>query len=503
MATEKRPPVVAVLGHVDHGKTSILDKIRASRVQAGEAGGITQSIGAYQVKVKDEKITFIDTPGHEAFTTMRARGGQTADIVVLVVAANDGVQPQTVEAINHAKAAEAPIIVALNKVDLDSAAPDKTKAELANEKVLVEGYGGDIPIVETSATEGVGIDKLLETIVAKSEKLNLQAEAKTHPTGVIIESFLDEKRGPVATVIVQNGTLKVQDVIIAGETYAKVKALNDWQGKRFKEAGPATPTEVLGFKEVPPAGVQFKFVESEKTAQERLEKLKLQKERQESQDQRVSAAERIAQQIKAKELTEIPIIIKADTRGSLEAIQQSLEAVQTEQVKLKVLHAGIGPISEADILLAASAESGIGGGGIVLGFNVGVEKSAERVARHEKIIYRTYEIIYHLLEELEGVVAGELAALTPTVLGEAKIKEVFELSDGTRIAGCEVTEGNVKKGHKLQVVRADEVLGEARIVSLRHGKEEIGTIEEGTECGIGIKPELPFIVGDIIQTVAE
>lgn len=510
MAKKKRPPVVAVLGHVDHGKTSILDKIRETEVQAGEAGGITQSIGAYQVEANGEKVTFIDTPGHEAFTSMRARGGQAADLVVLVVAANDGVQPQTIEAINHARAADVPIIVALNKVDLDSAVPDKVKAQLADHDVQIRDYGGDVALVETSATEDTGLEELLKTILEESAHQNLRADAELNPSGLVIESFLDEKRGPVATVIVREGTLRVADVIIAGNTYAKVKALTDWQGQRLKEAGPSVPAEVLGFKEVPEAGVVFEWVEAEKEAREKVEQLTA--GAQEVEPARISAAERIKQQLESEGTPEIPLVIKADTQGSLEALQRSLAAVESEEVQLNILHAGVGSISEADILLAASSESIVSGKGLVLGFRVGVEKSAVKVAQHEKVIYRTYEVIYHLIEELQDVIAGGVEALTPTVLGQAKIKEVFELSDGTRIAGCEMVEGKVKKGHRLQIVRGDpeklrhgagEIIGEARVVSLRRGKEEIGTAEAGSECGIGLKPQLEFRVGDVIQTLAE
>lgn len=502
MALEKRPPIVAVLGHVDHGKTSLLDCIRASQLQAEEAGGITQSIGAYQVKVNGSKITFIDTPGHEAFTTMRARGGQAADIVVLVVAANEGVQPQTIEAIHHAQAAQVPIIVALNKIDLESAQPERVKAELAKQNLLPVTQGGEVPVVETSATQGIGIRELLNTILATSQKLNLQADPHAHPTGVLLESFLDKKRGPVATVIVKNGTLRVGDIITADRTYARVRALNDWQGNQFQEAPPSTPALVLGFKEVPLPGSSFEYAESTAKAIQRLEELE-EKESSPSLRSPVEIAQRIARQAKTKEITEIPLIIKANTQGALEAVQRSLETLQTEQVKLKILHQGIGPISESDILLAASTKSEISGKGIVLGFNVEAERSAQAVAQQERVIYRTYKVIYHLLEELKEVIAGEMDALTPKVLGQAQIKAIFELSNGTHIAGCKVIQGKIKKDHKLQLVREEKIIGEARVVSLRQGKKDVTTVEEGSECGIGMKPELEFRVGDIIQTITE
>ncbi len=496
MAKQKRPPVVAVLGHVDHGKTSLLDAIRESEVQSGEAGGITQSIGAYQVDVKGRRITFIDTPGHEAFTTMRARGGQAADLVVLVVAANDGVQAQTIEAIDHAKVAKVPIVVAVNKVDLRTADPERVKADLSKHGVLVEGYGGEVVVVETSATKKTGIQDLLEAILSEADRLDLRVDAKAEPSGVIIESYLDERRGPIATVIVQRGTLRTQDVILAGDTYAKVKALNDWLGRRFKAAEPSAPAEVLGFKDLPEAGVRFEWRQDEKSANIEAQKVGEQRKVQEARQREMSPAEKIRSQFAETKVRKIAIILKSDASGSLEAVHHSIEKLQTDEVEIDYLHEGIGSITEADILLASSAQ------GVVLGFNVGIEKSAEAVARQERVIYRTYDVIYHLLKELEDVITGELKALTPTVFGKARVKQIFELSDGTHIAGCEVVQGVVKKGHKIQLLRGEDIVGEARIVSLRLGKEVVGKVGEGNECGIGMKPELELREGDIIQAVS-
>lgn len=477
---------MAFLGHIDHGKTSILDKIRQTQLQNKEAGGITQSIGAYQVEHQGKKITFIDTPGHEAFTAMRARGGNAADLVVLVVAADDGVKPQTVEAINHIRAAQAPILVALNKIDLATANPQKALQQLAKVGVLTEGLGGEVVTVKVSAKTGEGIDELLEMVTLLGEMLELRANPKGLAHGVILEGTRDEKKGIAASLIVKEGTLNLGDVIATASTWGKVKRMSNWQQETVGKAPPGTPVSVLGLKDVPLAGEKFEAVKNEKEAQEIVK----------STPRSLSPQSPLSPQSEA-DLKILKLIIKADSQGSLEAVHHLLENLQTPEVKLEYIHEGIGQISETDIMLAATTRA------IVLGFRVGIDKAAENLAKLEKVIFRSYEIIYHLLEELQDVIEGEMQEPEVVRLGLCKILEVFVLSDGTKIAGCQVLEGKIARGHKVRFLRNDEIIGSARILSLRVGKEKLDRVEKGKECGLGFRGSLDFQQGDLIESVQE
>lgn len=496
-ATTSRPPVVTVMGHVDHGKTSILDKIRNTAVQEKEHGGITQSIGAYQVEHNGDKITFIDTPGHAAFSQMRARGGKVADIVVLVVAADDGVQPQTIEAIHHAQASESRIIVALNKIDLEAANPTLSKKQLHDSKVNLAEYGGDIELIETSAETGQGLDKLLDLIIKTSRvpdlDQNLAVDPNTSPKGVIIESYLDAKRGPIASLLILDGTLHMRDVIVAGKTHARIKLMHDWQGNRVDVVGPSTPVEVLGFSQVPKVGLEFAHADDLKQAQQ----IVTQTNRTSDERKKLTAAERVQKAFLSGKTREIPVVIKADSQGSLEAVIEAIKPLQTDDVKIKILHHGIGEISETDVFLAMPVS------GIILGFNVDISSSSKQIARREKLIHRSYNIIYHLLEELEQVIQGEIAAMAKKITGTAQVKQIFELTNGSIVAGSAVIEGILKAGQTVEIVRDDEVLTESKIATLKHGRENVNSAKAGTECGILLKPEVEIQVGDVIQAVEQ
>lgn len=482
------------MGHVDHGKTSILDKIRDTQIQAGEAGGITQSTGAYQAEVDGELITFIDTPGHEAFSRMRARGGQAADIVVLVVAADDGIMPQTEEAISHIQASNAKMIIALNKVDLPAANVNKVKGQFDKHDIKIKEYGGDVPVVETSAETGDGIDDLLLEILATAESCDLEVEDTPTAEAMVIESYVDDRRGPIINAIVMKGSMSVRDSFIVGLTSGRIKALSDWKGNSIKEAGPATPVEILGANESPEAGTVLEVVKKLKDAQ----KIAAKRLAKDGAPQEISAADRIRQAFFQQNVTEIPLIVKAESQGSLEALVESIEKLSNDDVTLKILHSGVGVVSESDVLLAVPVRA------IVIGFNVGVDKTARQVARRERIVVRTYEIIYHLLEELGEVVQGEVDSLAIEILGEATVLKVFELSDGSLVTGSNVTDGELKKGNKVRVLRDDEVVLEGTITSLRQGKESVNIISEGNECGIMINGGQSHEVqeGDTVQAIA-
>lgn len=488
-----RPPIVTMMGHVDHGKTSLLDVIRKTQLQAKEVGGITQSIGAYQVDFNGDKVTFIDTPGHEAFTSMRARGGQAADLVVLVVAANDGVMPQTIEAINHAKAAGVPTLVAINKMDLPSASAQKVKSQLAQNGVLVEEHGGDVVAVEVSARTRQGITELLEMIMLLSEMQELKADLKAKAQGFVIESRKEKKRGVVSTFIIQEGILKVADFLLVGESFGKVKAMFDWQAQALSKADPGTPVEVLGLREATTAGVQFKVVKNEDEARELIGEKPIKA------TFSVKGALGNKAEISGPELHkihELALIVKADSLGSLEAVHHSLEKIQTEGVSVRFIHEGVGPITETDVMLAVTANA------LVLGFRVGVDPAAQAAAEFEDVFYKTYDIIYHLLEEVEDVILGEEEAKKVKILGQAEIVKIFELSDKTKIAGCKVTEGVIKKGNKVNLVRGEEQMAESVVSSLRQGKENVPQVKKGSECGIGLKGEVEVKEGDEIIAVA-
>ena len=489
MTQEKRSPIVVVMGHVDHGKTSLLDRIRQTEMQKREAGGITQSIGAYQTTYNSETITFIDTPGHAAFVKMRSRGGQVADIVVLVVAADDGVMPQTKEAIQHAKFSGGQIIVALNKIDLPGANLNKVKKQLSDEGIVVEEYGGDIVAVETSATTGVGIDELLKQIIKTAEKMELKALSQGPAKAVVVESYLDSKRGPIANVIVQEGVLKKRDLLVCGTALAKVRSIRNWLQEELAEAGPSTPVEVLGFDEVPAVGATAVVALNPKEAQRAI----MEEKQNRPGFTQVSAADRIRQAFATEKLHEIPVIVKAQTQGALEAVLESVNALSNEQVKIRVVLQGVGNIGENDITTAIPVKA------FVVGFNVSIDRTAESLAIKERVVYRMYDVIYRLLEELQEVVAMESEALLPQLSGQAKVKQLFELTDGSVVAGCEVTEGVMRKGNVVKVVRpyGDEL--EAQIHTLKKGKDDVGQVKEGEECGILLTGDVKPQVGDLIQ----
>ncbi len=489
-----RPPVVTIMGHVDHGKTLLLDAIRKTKVAEGEAGGITQHIGAYQVKHEKGTITFLDTPGHEAFTLMRARGAKATDIVVLVVAADDGVMPQTLEAIDHAKEAKVPIIVALNKIDKPEANLDRVKTQLAERGLSPEAWGGTTIFVEVSAKKRLNLDKLLEMILLQAEVLELKANPDRSPKGVVLEARLDKGRGPVATFLVEKGTLKIGDNIIAGSTYGRVKALQDDLGKPVKSAPPAMPVEVLGLSDVPQAGDVFYGVEDPKVAREiasrRTEALK---------DNRLVGAmkhitlDNLFDQIKEGQIKELKVIVKADVQGSVEALTQSLEKLSTEKVALKVIHSGAGNIVNSDILLASASNA------IMVGFNVKADSNAKATAEKEDVDVRVYKIIYDAVEDVRKAMEGLLEPTYRQVsIGRAEVRQLFNTPKGT-IAGSMVTSGKITSKAKVKVLRVEEVVYEGALTSLRRFKDDVKEVNNGFECGIGIEGFEDIQVGDQLE----
>jgi translation initiation factor IF-2 len=492
---QPRPPVVTIMGHVDHGKTSLLDAIRETKVAEKEAGGITQHIGAYKVNLKGKEIVFLDTPGHEAFTTLRARGAKVTDIVVLVVAADDGVMPQTVEAINHARAANVPIVVAINKIDKPEANPAKVKNELAEYNVIPEEWGGQNIFVEVSAKKRIGIENLLEMILLQAEIMDLKADPSRPARGTIIESRLDRTRGPVATVIVQSGTLKVGDAFIAGATYGKVRALIDDTGKKIDKAGPSTPVEIVGFAELPQAGDTFIVMEDEKKARQialaRQSKLRAQ----EMAKKAKLTLDGLYSQIREGQLKELNLIIKADTQGSVEAIKKAVEAITHPEVKVKVLHAAVGGINESDVLLAAASNA------IIIGFNVRPEMKAAQTAEREGVDIRLYNIIYDAVEEVKRALEGMLApTLKEKVLGRAEVRQLFHISKVGTVAGCYVLDGVISRASDgIRVIRDNIVVYDGKIASLRRFKEDVREVQSGYECGILIENFNDIKVGDILE----
>ncbi len=485
-----RAPVVTVMGHVDHGKTSILDAIRETNVTEKEAGGITQHIGAYQVEIEGKKITFVDTPGHEAFTAMRARGARATDIAVLVVAADDGVMPQTLEAIDHAKAADVPIIVAINKIDLPDANPDRAKQQLSERDVIIEEWGGDVIAVPVSAKTGAGLKDLLEHILLVAEVSELKADPDRPAEGSIIESELDPSRGPMATIIVRTGTLKIGDTVIAGDTWGRVKAMFDEKGQRLKTAGPATPVKIMGLSEVPRAGDTITAVKDERTAREVIEA----RERERTADaQHTTTLEAFSSDISAGRAKELGIVLKADVQGSLEAVQQALEGLSSDRARVKVLHTATGKISESDVMLARASE------GIVVGFNVRSEPGAVRISKADSVDIRHYDIIYKLTEDIENALKGIMEPIIEEVVdGHAEVRAIFRVR-GSRIAGCMVTDGTVRRNSQARVKRGEEVLRESRVSSLRRFKDDAREVQAGVECGIGVEGFGEFQEGDVIE----
>jgi translation initiation factor IF-2 len=485
-----RPPVVTIMGHVDHGKTKLLDAIRQTNVVDTEAGQITQHIGAYQVEVRGQKITFLDTPGHEAFTAMRARGAQVTDIAVLVVAADDGVMPQTVEAINHAKAAEVPIVVAINKIDKPTANPDRVKQQLADNGVIIEEWGGDVVCVQVSAKRGDGIPDLLENLLIVAEILELKADPNRPAIGVVIEARLDSSRGPMATVLVQTGTLEIGDYVVVGDIWGKVKAMFDDKGKRVKKAGPSTPVGVLGLSSVPQAGDTLTVVSGEKEA--RTEGQRRQKEKVSSAS-KVPRLSNVFAQIQAGNVKELNIILKTDVQGSIEPIRDSLERLSSGGVKVRMVHLGSGSITENDVLLAIASK------GIIIGFNTRPEPGAKRLAEQEGVDIRLYQVIYTLVEDVEKALAGMLEPTYVDVIeGHGEVRATFNTRQG-KIAGVYVTDGKISRGSMARVIRKGEVLAEAQVSSLKRFKENVREIAAGFECGVGVEGFNDFQIGDIIE----
>ena len=485
-----RPPVVTILGHVDHGKTSLLDVIRETDVATGEAGGITQHIGAYQVERKGRLITFLDTPGHAAFTQMRARGAQGADVVILVVAADDGVMPQTKEAIAHAKAARVPIIVALNKIDKANANPDRVKQQLAEQELVPDDWGGNTMVVPVSAKEKMGIDDLLEGILLVAENTDIRANPKGEVIGTIIEAELDKSKGVMATLLIQSGTLEMGDVVIAGTAHGKLRALTDFRGNPVKQAGPSTPVSVMGLNEVPSAGDVFQVVETDKEARaivaERAEEAKAQ-----AQTKKKTTLEDLFENVQLGEVKELNLIVKADVQGSLDPIVSELNKLGEGEIKLKVIYTETGNISDNDIMLASASNA------ILIGFNVQADVSARRLAEKEGVDIRLYEIIYRMTEDIEKALKGMLdPVVKEKVIGRAQVLAVFSASKFGRVAGCKVNDGELRRNAKARLIRGDDIVYEGDMGSLRHEKDDVKEIRQGFECGVGFKNFRDIQVGD-------
>jgi len=490
---EPRAPVVVVMGHVDHGKTSLLDRIRRTKVAEGEAGGITQHIGAYRVFINGSPITFLDTPGHEAFTAMRARGAKVTDIAVLVIAADDGIMPQTVESINHAKAANIPIIVAINKIDVPGANPERIKQQLTEHGLVCEEWGGDTIVCPVSARTGEGIDHLLEMIVLTAEMAELKANPNRPARGTVIEARLDKGRGPVMTVLVQNGTLRQNDIIIAGTAVGHVRTMMNDRGERVKEAGPSVPVEVTGMSEVPEAGDTFNAVSDERMARELAEQRKAERKMAEAKTVKVSL-EDLFSRIQQGEMKELNIIIKADVQGSAEALKSSLEKLSNEEVRVKVIHSGVGAISESDVMLAATANA------IVVGFNVRPDSVAQANATRNKVDIRLYRVIYDALGEIEAAMKGLLAPkYREVVIGHAEVRQIFKSSQIGTICGCYVLDGKIQRGSKTRLLRDNVVVYEGEIASLRRFKDDVREVAAGYECGLTLDKFNDVKEGDVVE----
>ena len=492
-ALTPRSPVVTIFGHVDHGKTTLLDTIRDSRITEREVGGITQHIGAYQVDYKGQKITFLDTPGHEAFTAIRARGASVTDIAVLVVAADDGVMPQTVEAIDHARAADLPIVVAINKVDKPDAVADRVKRQLVDHGLLLEEWGGDVIGVPVSAKNKTGIDDLLENILVVAEVAEFKADAQRPASGVVIESQLDRNKGPLATVLVQNGTLKVGDSLVAGTAWGRVKAMVNDLRRRVKEAGPSVPVEIMGFGSLPQAGDRFYVTANSKTARALVEE-NIVKSEEEQNLARALTLEDVMSRITAGDVKELSLILKADAQGSVEAVSGALERLDSPSARLNLLHAGAGSVNESDVLLASASNA------IILAFNVGIEPSAEPASEREGVEIRSYDIIYQIIEDVEKALKGILEpSYREVVQGKATIRTVFSAGKAGKVAGVVVNEGRLTRNVALRVLRDGVVVLEGSISSLRRFKEDVNEVGAGFECGVGISGFADFREGDVLQ----
>jgi translation initiation factor IF-2 len=485
-----RPPVVTIMGHVDHGKTKLLDAIRQSNVAAKEAGSITQHIGAYQVDVSGQKVTFLDTPGHEAFTAMRARGAQATDVAVLVVAADDGVMPQTLEALDHARAAGVPIIVAINKVDKANANVDRVKQQLADNNLVIEEWGGDTIAVPVSAKEQKGIPDLLESILLVAEMEDLKANPNQHASGVVVEAEMDKTRGPLATILVNTGTLKLGDVIIVGSTWGKVKAMFNDGGKRLKKAEPATPVEVMGLADVPQVGDILSAVSSESEARALIQKHLGDKKR----EPQAVRLDKIYDQISAGDVKELNIILKTDVQGSIEPIRSSLERLSGEEVKVRIIRSAVGNVTEGDVMLAIASEA------LIIGFNTTIDSGAQRLADSKGVDIRRYDVIYNLIDDVEKALKGMLAPKYVEVIeGKAEVRAVFSSGKNTKIAGSYMTDGKVSRNSSVRVIRNGKVLHQSTISSLRRFKDDVKEVATGFECGIGVKDFHDFEIGDILE----
>jgi translation initiation factor IF-2 len=484
-----RPAVVTIMGHVDHGKTRLLDAIRQTHVMDREAGGITQHIGAYQVEVNGQKITFLDTPGHEAFTAMRARGAQITDITVLVVAADDGVMPQTLEAIDHARAAGVPIVVAINKIDKPDADQERAKKQLSEAGLVIEEWGGDVVCVAISAKEKVGIPELLENILVVAEMEELKADPSRPAVGVVIEAKLDKSRGPMATVLIQNGTLKLGDTVAVGTTWGRVRAMFNDTGKRLRKAEPAMPVEILGLDSVPEVGDTLTAVSGEQQARALIQ------ERQQAQQQaRAVSLDNLYDRITSGEVKELNVILKADVQGSIEPMRDSLERLSTDEVKVRIIHSGSGNITESDVSLAIASK------GLIIGFGTKVDAGAQRLADAEGVDIRTYDVIYNLVDDVGKALKGLLEPTYVEVIeGRAEVKALFSTGKKGKVAGVSVSEGKVTRGASVRVRRGEQILAESEVESLRRFKDSVNEVSAGLECGVGVKDFTDFEVGDILE----
>ncbi|MBQ7578534.1 MAG: translation initiation factor IF-2 [Synergistaceae bacterium] len=490
---EERPPIITVMGHVDHGKTTLLDKIRNASVAAHEAGGITQHIGAYVVMQDKKKIVFLDTPGHEAFTAMRARGANVTDIVILVIGADDGVMPQTREAIAHIKAAGVPLVVAINKIDKQGAKPDRVRQQLSEMGIYTEGWGGDVGAVEISAKQGIGVSDLLERVLLEAEMQELKANPNASPEGVVIEARLDKGKGPVATVIVKEGTLKAGDIILFDSTWGKIRALFDWSGKGVKEAPPSTPVEILGLVDVPNPGESFRVVKTDKEARDAIDAAKV-SERDSTGENKKASLEDLYSNLQEGQLPHINLVIKCDVQGSLEALCGVLEKLATNEVGVSIVHRGVGRIAESDVMLASASNA------IIIGFNVRPDSNAKRMAEVNGVEIRIYNVIYDVIDEIKAAMGGLLKpTLREESLGEVEIRKIFNAPKVGRIAGSHVTKGVIKRTAKVRVIHDGIVIWDGKIASLRHEKDEAREIRAGMDCGICLEGFQDFKEGDILE----
>ena len=492
-ALTERPPIVTVMGHVDHGKTTLLDQIRHANVTAQEAGGITQHIGAYIVTHDKKPIVFLDTPGHEAFTAMRARGASVTDIVILVVAADDGVMPQTREAIDHVKAAKVPIVVAVNKVDKPTAKPDRVRQQLSDVGLVPEEWGGDVVMVDVSAKTGDGIPQLLEMVLLVAEMQELKGNPGASPSGVVVEAQLDKGKGPVATVIVQQGTLQRGDIVLFGSAWGKVRALFDWAGKPIKKAGPSIPAEILGLDEVPQPGETFTVVKSEREARSALADSRA-RERDAGAPSKRASLEDLYAQMQSGQIPQLSLVVKCDVQGSLEALAASLEKLATNEVGVTIVHRGVGRIAESDVMLASTSNA------VIIGFNVRPDANARRAAEVSGVEIRTYNIIYDVIDDVKAAMSGLLKPnLREERLGEVEIREIFKIPKAGKIAGCHVMQGLVRRNARVRVVRAGIVIWDGGIATLRHFKDEAREVKAGFDCGIALEGFQDFEVGDVLE----